>query len=343
MKIVISAIQTPFIQGGAEYLIKNLKTALINLGHEVELVTLPFKFFPESYINYLIDICCNLDYSDFSGYQPELMIALQFPAYYIKHPNKILWIMHQHRTVYDLYEMQNKTPQLKALRKKIFDLDKKILPLAKKIYSNSRNVSKRLKKFNNIDSQPLYHPPPNAHLYYTADIWPYIFYPSRLEILKRQDLLIKAFKFVKSPVKAIIAGKGGQEKYYRKLINDLNLEQKVALIGHISEEEKISLYAHSLAVFFGPYDEDYGYVTLEAMLASKPVITCKDSGGPLEFVIDGETGFIVDPHPEIIAEKIDWLYYNIRKAKNMGKEGKEVYYRLIPTWKEVATKLITSK
>ena len=40
----------------------------------------------------------------------------------------------------------------------------------------------------------------------------------------------------------------------------------------------------ALGVIFPPLDEDYGYVTLEAMLAAKPVITCTDSGGPLEFV-----------------------------------------------------------
>jgi len=340
MRVVIAAIQTPFIQGGAQYHILNLEKYLKFSGFDVECVTLPFKFFPEEYISYLMDFCSNLDFSDFSGYKTDIMISLQFPVYYINHHNKILWIMHQHRAVYELYHLQNKNPQLESLKKKIVEFDNKLIPLAKKIFTISRNVAQRLKRYNNIDATPLYHPPPAAESYYCKEYMPFIFYPSRLESLKRQDLLIKAFKYVRSPVKAIIAGSGGQEDYYKRLICSLKLEEKVALLGYISLEEKVALYAHSLGVFFGPYDEDYGYVTLEAMLSQKPVITCTDSGGPLEFVIDGETGFVVPPDPEIIAEKIDWLYFNQAKAINLGKNAKERYKVLIPSWQEVIETLI---
>jgi len=67
----------------------------------------------------------------------------------------------------------------------------------------------------------------------------------------------------------------------------------------------VKLYSNALAVFFAPIDEDYGFITLEAMQSGNLVITCNDSGGPLEFITDGRNGFVLEPNPEVIAEKID--------------------------------------
>jgi glycosyltransferase involved in cell wall biosynthesis len=93
-------------------------------------------------------------------------------------------------------------------------------------------------------------------------------------------------------------------------------------------------------VFFGPQDEDYGYITLEAMLSSKPVITCTDSGGPLEFVKDEETGFVVEPDPVRIAEKIDWLYTQKKKAREMGQAGRQAYQKKNINWNSVVDTLL---
>jgi len=340
MRIIIPSIQVPFIRGGAELMINGLKKALINFGHEVEIVTLPFKFFPESYIDNLIDIWKNLDFNEFNGYKIDKVIALQFPAYYVKHHNKSLWLMHQHRVVYDLYKKELANKQLEKLRQKIYFNDENELLKIKDRYCMCQNIANRLKTYNNIDATPLYHPPANEEKFYCEESYNYIFYPSRLEELKRQELLIKAMQYTKSPVVAIIAGIGGQYENYLKLIEKLNVKSKVSLIGHISEEEKFVLYARSLGVVFVPYDEDYGYITLEAMLSAKPVITCKDSGGPLEFVKDKETGFIIEQNPKELAEKIDWLYYNKQKAKEMGKSGLYVYKNKNISWNNVVNTLL---
>ena len=207
----------------------------------------------------------------------------------------------------------------------------------------SQTVSNRLKKYNNIDSTPIYHPPFGEDCFYCDEPHNYIFYPSRLEELKRQDLLIEAMRYTRSPLKAIIAGEGGQISRYQQLISKHNLNDKVKLIGQISEEEKYVLYARSLGVFFGSNNEDYGYVTLEAMLSSKPVITCTDSGGPLEFVVDQKTGFIVEPEPEQIAEKMDWLYENPQKAKEFGQNGREAYRGKNISWDNVVVTLLGDK
>jgi glycosyltransferase involved in cell wall biosynthesis len=102
----------------------------------------------------------------------------------------------------------------------------------------------------------------------------------------------------------------------------------------------LSWYANSLGVFFRPYDEDYGYVTLEAMLSAKPVITCSDSGGPREFVLDGETGFVVEPRPELVADAIDRLAANPGRAAQMGQNGLASYASLGITWDHVVSTLL---
>lgn len=340
MRIVIPSIQVPFIRGGASLMTEGLANALRRLRHEVEIVTTPFKFFPEFDVEALADFWLNQDFNNFNGYEVNKVIALQFPAYYVQHKQKIVWLMHQYRPVYDFYEEKKASMELRRLRVKIQCCDKEELSKVGKIYTISKNVSERLKKFNGLSSIPLYHPPPREDRFYCEEPYDYIFYPSRLESHKRQDLLIRAMKFTKTPVKAIIAGTGGQLPRCQKLTEDLRLGHKVKLIGAVSEEEKYALYARALAVFFGPLDEDYGYVALEAMLSSKPVITCSDSGGPLEFVLDGETGIVVEPFPEEIAEEIDKLYSNRRNSAEMGRHGLKRYKEMNISWKDVLKKLV---
>lgn len=341
MNILVPRVKAPFIAGGSDFHINGLLRALNEHGHNVDTVEIPFKFFPSAFIESLMDFCAQLDFNSFSGYPVDRLICLQFPAYYIQHDHKCIWLMHQHRSVYDLYDEKNSEKDVRALRNKIVDEDTIHIKSANKLFANSRNVANRLNKYNDIDAEPLYHPPFGVDRFYCNHQLPYIFYPSRHEDLKRQDLLIEALQYTKTPVKVFIAGDGGQTGRYRQMIMRMALESKVRLIGKISEAEKIAWYANCLAVFFGPYDEDYGYVTLEAMLSAKPVITCKDSGGPLEFVKDQETGFVTAPNAEEIAEKLDWLFLNPYKAELMGQNGRQKYFEMNITWDNVVEKLLS--
>jgi len=340
VRIAIPAIQVPYIHGGAQIHINNLKIALEKFGHEVEIVSFPFKFYPESYLENLMDYCAKQNFNNFSGYEVDKVIALQFPAYYIQHKNKSLWIMHQHRAVYDLYKEEDATDDLKILQNNIKQMDNQYLNIPNTIYANSQNVANRLKLFNGLESTALYHPPAHEEKFYCSENYGYIFYPSRVEELKRQDLLIKAMQYTKSKAIAIIAGDGGQLENYKQLTKTLNVTDKVSFIGRFSDEEKYTLYARSLGVFFAPFDEDYGYITLEAMLSSKPVITCTDSGGPLEFVVHDDTGFIITPDPQEIAKTIDWLYDNQEEAQKLGENGLQHYNDKNISWDNVVRSLL---
>jgi glycosyltransferase involved in cell wall biosynthesis len=345
MRIAIATVQVPFIRGGAEILAEGLVHALQKAGHSVDLIAMPFRFSPVSEIQRSMKVWASENFENLNGYQCDRVICLKFPAFYLQHPNKIGWILHQHRSVYDLWETEftaefSRSAEGKRLKHEITEQDTKALSTFRDIYTIAKTVSDRLQKFNQIASKPLYHPPQFADQFYTAPAEPYIFFPSRLETLKRQDLLIQAMRFVRSPIVALIGGEGGQQPYLQGLIDQFGLHQKVRLIGRLTDAEKLSFYAHCLGVFFAPYNEDYGYVTLEAMLSRKPVITCKDSGEPVEFVVNGQTGWIVEPEPKAIAEIIDDLYEHQAIAQEMGISGRDRYNALDISWDNVVQKLL---
>jgi glycosyltransferase involved in cell wall biosynthesis len=340
MKILVTASQTPFIHGGADDFTSGVCQGLRGCGHEVELLRFPFSFFPEQAIEELMDHCAFLDLNRPNGMRIDRVISMQFPGYGIRHDQHRAWIMHQHRPVYELFDNKNATAAQQDLRDKIIAYDNRVLPRLRKIFTISTRVAARLKKNNNLKATPLYHPPPGAALFFKADSWDYIFCPSRIESLKRQELLIRAAALMKSDLRIIIAGVGGQLQYCQQLAAELGVGNRVIFVGRVSEAEKRSWYAHCLAVFFGPVDEDYGYVTLEAMLAAKPVITCHDSGGVLEFVEDKVTGLIVEPHPETVAAALEEIYADKPRAALLGDRGREAWAAMDITWEKAIEKLL---
>jgi glycosyltransferase involved in cell wall biosynthesis len=340
VKILVTACQVPFIQGGSNYHINGTVNALRQAGHDVELTLFPFKFQPESDIQFQMKYLQELDFNGFNGHKIDRVISLQFPGYGINHDEHVVWVMHQHRAVYELYDEEKAESGLKALKPDVEVFDNRAFDTAKLLYANSNRVADRIKRFNNFDAQPLYHPPFGEEKFFNEEDYGYIFYPSRLETLKRQDLLIEAARYLKTPALILIGGDGAKKDYYQSLIEKYDLADRVRLIGRFSEAEKYQLYARALGIFFGPFDEDYGYITLESMLSSKPVITCTDSGGPLEFVRDNSNGFICEPSPEQIAEKIDWLYSNRQAAKQMGQQGLKDYQQQNISWQNVLEKLL---
>jgi len=347
MRIAIATVQTPFLEGGAELHAQGLKAALHRAGHTAEIVTAPFRFAPCREVRRSMDLWATERFDRLNGYEPDRVICLRFPAYGLSHPNKVVWLLHQHRAVYELWDQTldaaaaEEHEELRELGREIRRFDTAHLSEARAIFTNSATVSSRLDFYNGLDSTPLYHPPPLAADLYTGDPLPFVFCPSRLESLKRQDLLIQAMAHVRSPqATVLIAGTGGQKARYEALIRDYGVEDKVRLMGRISRSELLAAYAQCLGVFFGPFDEDYGYVTLEAMAAAKPVITCTDSGGPLEFVQDGATGFVAAPNPEAVAACIDRLFEDHSRAVQLGRQGRERYQALGISWEAVVHHLL---
>lgn len=346
MKIAILNVQVPFIRGGAEVLAESLREELKKRGHEADIITIPFKWYPPEAILDSMLMARMINAEEVNGVKIDKIIALKFPVYYANHKDKVVWLCHQHRQAYDLWKTDHGDLQSMKngdeVRKIIIHCDNKFIPKARKVFTISHTVTKRLKKFNNISATTLYPPPRNCDLFKPGLAEDFIFYPSRIDPIKRQMLLVQALKYCKTPVKVIIAGTGDKatiDAITSTARNEGTCSQ-LELRGYISEEEKIDLYSRSLGVYFGPFQEDYGYVTLEAFLSKKPIITHTDSGGPLEFVNEN-TGFIVNPDPESIAQMMDRLYEDRVLAKKMGENGFELIKKLNINWDHVVKQLLS--
>lgn len=344
MKVLIATVQVPFLRGGAESLTEGLHQALIRAGHQAEIMSLPFRFSPLEAVVDGLHTWQQQDWQSWDAGRAERLIALRFPAFHVQHPDKRVWLLHQHRSVYELwntpYGEQAGDARREALREEIIAADTQALSEARAVYTIARNVSRRLAAHNRVQSQALYHPPAQAERFHLEGTFPFILCPSRIESLKRQDLLIRAMVHVPEPLVAYIVGEGGMRQAFGALAEQLGVSHRVRFLGRLDDERLRQLYANCLGVFFGPHDEDYGYITLEAMLSSKPVITCTDSGGPLEFVRHEHTGFIVPPEPEAVAQVLARLAADPAHARRMGQDARAHYESMDIHWDHVVHTLM---
>jgi len=344
--ILICTTQVPFTTGGAESHVKGLRRALVAAGYRAEIVALPFKWYPPTEIMRGAVAWRMLDLSAANGQPVDLVIGMKFPAYLVAHESKVLWILHQHRAAYNLWGTQfddlSTYPEGVRVREWIKHCDERFIPEARKVFANSIAVAERLKRYNNIESEPLYHPPPLAGRLKTGEQGEYIFYPSRLEPQKRQDLLIEAMRLVRTPVKLILAGNSAEAKRYEDLIKTQGVSDRVTMRGFVTDDELVELYANSLGVCYLPFDEDYGYVTLEAMLSGKPVVVPGDGGGAAELVEHNSTGMIVESEPQAIADCLDSLYADRARARAMGERGLAKLISMNISWDKVVEKLISA-
>lgn len=338
-RVGITFTQIPFIRGGAEIFADTLKENLQMRGYKTEIISMPYKWYPiEEYYNNMM-MWRNVDLTESNGEKIDYLIGTKFPSYFAKHPNKLLWLVHQERVVYDLLDTEYSPFKGKELETRKFrEIDTKVLNESKKIFTISQTVTNRLKQFNQIDSEVLYHPPKFADEYYVDNFDDYIFSIGRLDPKKRIDLLVEAMRYTNPKVKCLIGGTGTEYEKLKQLINKYNLNDRVKLLGFVDDNEMLKLYANSLGVYFCPIDEDLGYITLEAFSSKKPVITANDSGGTLEFVRHEESGFILQPKPEEIAKSINALYENKKMAREFGENG----YNFIKdiTWDNAMDRII---
>ena len=326
LRICIGAVQVPFVRGGAEMLVESLRTALVERGHTVDVVTLPFKWYPSRQVVSHALAWRLLDVTESQGRPIDLFIPTKFPAYLARHPNKVTWLFHQFRQAYDLDESAFKelteTPEDEWVKRKVRALDGSALPESRAIYTIARNVSNRLLRYNSIPSATLYPPPPLADRYSCRGYEPFVLSVGRLEAIKRVDLLLRALAVSRGGLRCVIAGTGPEETGLRALAKDLGVDRRVEFAGFVPAERLLELYARCGMVYYAPYDEDYGFVTLEALRSSKPVVTTVDAGGVLEFIRNEETGLVVDPEPAAVAAALVRLAGDPEDAARMGKRGR---------------------
>jgi len=307
--ILVLGAQVPFVRGGAELLNEGLVDFInqnIN-GVSAEHVNLPFKWYPETQIINDILAWRFLDITEADGKEVDLVVATKFPSYAASHPNKVLWLVHQHRCFYDLEGTAFDYHRDDLVRNRVRDIDTRLIQESRSIYTISNTVSDRLKKYSGIEASPLF--PPSR---YAARISPgsyedYVLFIGRLEKIKRPDLLVRAIARTRSSLNAVFVGSDRMQGGLASLVAECGVDNKCRILGRVTDEELLKQLANARAVFYAPYDEDYGYAAVEAFQAEKPVLTCKDSGEVAKLVEQTGAGWVVESDPAAIAEKLDEL------------------------------------
>ena len=349
MRVGLLTVQVPFVRGGAEMLAESLRGEIRRAGHEAEIISLPFKWYPPAKIPEHMLACRLVDVEDSNGVPIDRVIGLKFPAYLARHPNKVMWLLHQHRGAYDLWGTElgdlHRSADGAHVRSAIQEADTRLIPEARACYTISRKVSERLRRFCDLPSTPLYHPPPGAEHLREGEYGDYVLVPSRINRSKRQELVVEALALTRHPVRAVFMGAADDKAYESGLRRaaergGASSGERITWTGSVSDERRVELYANCLGVVFVPWDEDYGYVTLEAMLCSKAVVTCADSGGPLEFVEDRSNGLVCEPSPAALAEALDLLWEQRRLARDYGQAGRERYRGMGIGWEKALSCLL---
>lgn len=325
--VLVCEAQVPFVYGGAERLVRGLVGELRRHGYRAKKVSIPFTSHTKGELLTQAALWRLLDLSESNCEPVDLVIATKFPTYFVRHPNKVTWLLHQYRAVYDLcgtsFSEFGHSEADVSLRDRLIGLDTEMLAESKRLFSISQNTTARLAKYNGLVAEPLYHPPLLAGVLEAGPSGDYVLSVGRLELNKRVDLIIRALPLTDRSVRLVIAGDGTDRRRLEDLASRLDVADRIMFTGIIDDRQIVDLYAHALAVIYPPLDEDYGYVTLEAFLARKPVVTTTDAGGPLEFVVDGVNGIVADPVPASIADAIARLASNRSLARRLGEAGFE--------------------
>jgi glycosyltransferase involved in cell wall biosynthesis len=254
----------------------------------------------------------------------------------------VAWVFHQYREAYELLGTElsplGESSEDRGLIDTIRAMDKAALGECRALFANSKNVAGRLARYCGVQATPLYPPPQLLGRYRCDSYGGFLLAPGRLDRAKRPELALRALARTGSSVRLKLTGDGPLRGDLERLAEELGVASRVDFLGVVSEEELLALYAACRAALYVPFDEDYGYVTIEAFLSSKPVVTASDSGGPLEFVADGVSGFVAAPEPEALADAIDRLFALPEpKLAGLGEEGRR---RVAPiNWDAVVDRL----
>jgi glycosyltransferase involved in cell wall biosynthesis len=341
-RIIVCEAQVPFVRGGAEYLVRTLVAQLQQHGFAAELVSIPFKWYPKGEILAHAAAWRLIDLSESNGQPIDLVIASKFPTYFVRHPNKVAWLVHQHRAAYELCGTEfsdfDHVEEDIGTRDSIMGKDTEMLRECRRVFTISRTISDRLAKYNGLRHEPLHPPPPFADRITGGAYGDYALFVGRMESIKRPDLVVRAMQYVDRPIRLVMVGEGTQRRRTHELAESLGLADRITFAGGIDESALVDLYRDALAIVFAPFDEDYGYVTLESFLARKPVITTPDAGGPLEFVEHETNGFICEPTAEALAAAINRLAADKGLAARLGEAGYDRARRV--TWDGVIETLV---
>jgi len=343
VKVLVVNNMAPFVWGGAEELAANLEKNLIAAGHEAEVLRIPFRWEPASRIPSQM-----LMVRGFEMFNVDRVIALKFPAYLIRHPHKTLWVFHQYRQAYDLYDAGQSNlpedPPGQEIRRVIRNADNEAFGESRGLFTISKTTQQRLAHYNGVNAEVLVPPLNDAELFAAGPSEGYVFAGGPINSMKRQQLLLEALALAPPHVRLVIAGPPDTPEdgmRLTQLVETLELGDRVKLdLRFLARTEIAQMVNHAVACACVPYNEDFGYVAAEAAAAGKPVITVHDSGGVLELVRHLETGWVVAPEPQALADAMAAACLDLTTAVTYGAAARDHWFGMGITWPETVEKLL---
>jgi glycosyltransferase involved in cell wall biosynthesis len=343
-RILVVTSSPPFAEGGHLVMARSLVAALSEAGHESGLMVTPQNRFGRHTSTYLSSWLADVGMTH-DGRPIDQVISLRVPAYAVRHPAHVCWLNHRLREYYDLWprffaRLSWKAQAKERVRRQLIHaVDRYLLTRhVSRVFAISGTVKARLERFGAIRSEVLY-PPPPPRAYRCDSYSDFILAVSRLTPLKRLDLVIRSLaQPAAAGVRLVVAGDGEESGTLRALAAELGVSDRVQLVGPVDTAGLVDLLARCRAVCFPPYDEDYGFVTVEAFASSKAVVTCTDSGGPAELVHDGLEGFVCPPTPEAVGHALGALMGDGALAERMGAAGRQVTQGM--RWEQAVRRLL---
>jgi glycosyltransferase involved in cell wall biosynthesis len=345
MKVLVLTNMAPFIRGGAEELTEHLVLNLNRQGVNAEAMRIPYSWDPAERLIDEIVICRSLRL-----WNVDRVIALKFPAYHVPHQNKVLWLLHQHRQAYDLWDAgKSNIPNDERgheIRRLIREADNATFASAVRLYTISHVTADRARRYNGVEAEVLMYPLNDPELFAPTDYGDYILAAGRVNSGKRQWLLVEAMRYLPRGIRLVVAGPPESERDaadLRERVAAAGLEDRVTLdLRFLPREELARLVNGARAVAYVPYDEDsVGYVTAEACQAAKAVVTTTDSGGLLKLVVPGETGCVAAPDPQALAEAMAPLLDGTAEAIRLGRQAHAHWNSFNITWPATIERLLS--
>ena len=341
--LLVVTSSPPFAEGGHLVMARELVRALEESGHAASLLVTPQNRFGRQGAAYLAAWCTDVGVAH-EGRKVDQVITLRFPAYAVRHARHVVWLNHRMREYYDLWD--EFAPHLsfrasikeRVRRALIHRVDRYLLNRVQRRFVISGTVQARLKRWGGIQSDVLHVPPPRRD-YRCHAHGDYLFAVSRLTPHKRMNLILRALaEPVAAGIRCVIAGEGGERDALLKLRRQLDLDDRVEFVGRIDEAGLVDHLARCRAVVFTPFNEDYGFVTVEGFCSGKAVLTCTDSGGPAELVRDGVNGYLTEPKPEALARAMRRVMDDRNLAIRLGEAGAADAAAM--TWPDAVKKLL---
>lgn len=326
MDVLVCATQVPFRPAGpaaaTEDLVAELVGALSAAGHQSEAVLVPAASDPER----LLDAALAWRLVPLDA---DLVIAVDFPAYFARHPRKVAWLAdNQRRDGHESVLEPGPDPALDRTwaedLRQVVDWDIRALAEARQRYAVSDHLADRVRRQCGLSAATLPAPPPLADRLRPRAVGTgsFVLHVARPGIDERPGLFLAGLAATERPVPGVVACVGRSPGSLPADVERLALGDRVHLPRSVSDGTMVDLFTNAIAVVHTPVTADQAQVTLQAFRAGVPVITTADSGPVLEWVEHHVTGLVTDGTAASLGAAIDQLHAEPDLAARLGAAGR---------------------